>query len=66
MVQVRLLPEIAIHRTLFGRKRCFCVKIALFAMFSGDKDDYVNVWIVKIKIKTNHMDMVFASSKTRQ
>ena len=42
--------------TLLRRKSLFFVKIAAFEVFSGDKYDYVNVWIVKFTNKTYQMD----------
>ena len=29
----------------------------LFGLFSGDKGDYIDVWIIKITIKTNQIGM---------
>ena len=32
-------------------------KLWLFLLFSGDKGDYSDVWMIKIKVKTNEIDM---------
>ena len=42
------------------------LKLWLFVVFCGDKDDHINVWIVKILIITTQMDVTFSSLKNRQ
>ena len=39
----------------------FWGKLWLFGLFSGYKSDYIDVWMIKITIKTNqvHMDVCF-------
>ena len=32
-------------------------KLWIFGLFSGDKDDYIDRWMMKITIKTNQIDM---------
>ena len=39
-------------------KNCFIVeKLWLFGLFSGDKDDNIDMWMIKITIKANQIDM---------
>ena len=39
-------------------------KLWLFRLFSGDKGDYVDVWMIKITMETNQNDMnVYFSQK---
>ena len=32
-------------------------KLRLFELFSGDKDDNTDMWMIKITIKANQIDM---------
>ena len=41
----------------FFDKSVFVEKMVAFGLFSGDKDDHIDVWMVKITIKTNQIDM---------
>ena len=42
----------------FRQKNCFIVeKLWLFGLFSGDKGDNIDTWIIKITIKANQIDM---------
>ena len=42
----------------FNKKECFMEKFWLFGPFSGDKGDgYIDVWMTKIMINTNQIDM---------
>ena len=41
----------------------FLLKTVGFGVFSGDKDDHVNEWIVKIMIKQNKRASLFDSGK---
>ena len=43
----------------FNKKQRFVEKLWLFGPFSGDKDDYTDVWMIKITIKTNQIDVRF-------
>ena len=47
-----------IHRRLFQQKNCFIVqKLWLFGLFSGDKGDNIDMWMIKITIKASQIDM---------
>ena len=37
-----------------------------FGSFSGQKGDYIDVWLIKITIGANQIDMVFAFFRNRQ
>ena len=42
----------------FFNKNCFTVeKLWLFGLFSWDKGDNIDMWMIKITIKTNQIDM---------
>ena len=42
----------------FLTKNCFIVeKLWLFGLFSGDKGDNIDMWMIKIAIKANQIDM---------
>ena len=48
------------YRTLFKRKIVnLCEKLRLFGLFSGDKDNYVDVWSIKTTIMTDQIDIAF-------
>ena len=34
-----------------------CEKLRLLGLFSGDKDDNIDMWMIKITIETNHIDL---------
>ena len=43
---------------LFSTRSYFIVeKLLLFELFSGDKSDKIDVWMIKVTIKTNQIDM---------
>ena len=39
----------------FNKAMFLCEKLWLFGLFSGDKDDYIGVWMMKIMIKQNKL-----------
>ena len=42
----------------FSTKNCFIMeKLWLFELFSGGKDDNIDMWMIKITIKANQIDM---------
>ena len=41
----------------FNNNLCFVEKIVFFGQISGDKGDYIDVWMIKIIIETNQVDM---------
>ena len=42
----------------FQQKNCFIMeKLWLFVLFSGDKGDNIDMWMIKITIKANQIDM---------
>ena len=42
----------------FLNKKLFhCGKLWLFGLFSGDKGDNIDMWMIKITIKANETDM---------
>ena len=46
------------YRKLFSTKNFFIVKkLCLFGLFSGDKGDNIDMWMIKITIKANQIDM---------
>ena len=47
---------VSMYQTLFQRKTTFMLKSVAFGVFPGDKDEYVNVCIVKIKIRTDQVN----------
>ena len=43
---------------VFSTKNCFVVgKLWLFGLFSGYRGDNIDMWMIKIKIKANQIDM---------
>ena len=46
-----------IYRRLDNNKLCFVEKLWLFGLFSGDKGDCIDVWMIKTTIETNQIDM---------
>ena len=54
------MPDLTqqIHIEDFFNKTMFFVeKLWLFGLFPGDKGDYFDVWMIKITIKINQIDM---------
>ena len=46
------------YRRFFPTKNHFIVeKLWLFGLFSGDKGDNIDMWMIKIMIKANQIDM---------
>ena len=41
----------------FNKKLFHCGKLWLFGLFSGDKGDNINMWMIKIMIEANQIDM---------
>ena len=56
-------PESNYVSDTFSTKNDVLYKIVAFWNLFRDRDDYVNTWIVKITIKTNHIVCLFASLK---
>ena len=54
-----LKSEKADMEDFFNKKQRFVEKLWLFGPFSGDKDDYTDVWMIKITIKRNQIDVRF-------
>ena len=53
-------------RRLFNGKLCFCIKhCGLFGLFSRDKGDQIDVWMIKITSKQIKSKCMFASFKSR-
>ena len=48
-------------------KLCFCGKIVAFEMSSGDKGDFIDMWMINTTIKTNLIKLIWmlASFKSR-
>ena len=46
-----------ISKTFLTKSYDFVKKLWLFGLFSGDKGDYIDVWMIKIIIETNQIDM---------
>ena len=44
-------------KTFLTRNNVLVEKLWLFTPFSGDKSDYIDVWMIKITIKTNQIDV---------
>ena len=40
-----------------NKKLTHFVKLWLFGLFSGDKDDNIDMWMIKITIKANQIDI---------
>ena len=38
------------YRRSFSTKDCFLERIVTFGIFSGDKGDYIDVWMIKVKV----------------
>ena len=49
--------RLVIFKTFSTKNHVFVEKLWLFGSFSGDKGDYIDVWMIKIMIKTNQIDM---------
>ena len=50
--------------SFFSKKLFHYGKIVAFGLFSGDKGDNIDMWMIKITIKGNQIDMdVFLISK---
>ena len=46
------------YQRFFPTKKPFhCGKIGLFRLFSADKGDNIDMWMIKITIKANQIDM---------
>ena len=41
----------------FNKKTVSLLKIVAFGLFSGDKGDNIDMWVTKITIKANQIDM---------
>ena len=48
-----------ISHTISTKNYFLCKQLRLFGVFSGDQDDYVNVWIIKTSTKTDQMNVAF-------
>ena len=47
-----------IYRMFFSTKNCLLVEtLWLFGQFSGKKGNDIDMWMIKIKIKANEVDM---------
>ena len=46
-----------ISKTFSVKNYVFWEKLWLFGLFSGDKGDYIDVWMIKITIKTDQIGM---------
>ena len=46
-----------ISKDFFNKKTVFMKSIVAFGLFSGDKSDYIDLWMIKITIETNQIDM---------
>ena len=44
---------------IFSTKDCFVEKIVTFGMCSGDKGDYIDVWMIKVKVPTKRSFLFF-------
>ena len=44
-------------KTFSTKNHVFVGKVWFFGLFSGDKGDYINVWMIKTMIKTNQINM---------
>ena len=45
------------YRRFFQQKLLHCGKIVAFGLFSGDKGDNTDMWMIKITVKANQIDM---------
>ena len=45
------------NRRFFNKKIFIVEKLWLFGLFSGDKGDNIDMWMIKITIKANQIDM---------
>ena len=51
-------PDADRYGRLFQQKAMFCgEKLWLLGLLSGDKGDYIDVWMMKITIRTNQIDI---------
>ena len=50
-----------ISKTFINKKLCFVGKIVVFVLFSWDKGDCVDVWMIKISIETNRSGCLLLS-----
>ena len=55
---MRTNPIADTYRRLFQQKTApLWKKLSLFGLFSGDKGDNIDMWMIKITIKANKIDM---------
>ena len=53
-----ILTKSEVHIEDFSTKNpMFLWKLVAFDLFSGDKGDCIDVWMIKTMIKTNQIDM---------
>ena len=45
------------YRRFFKKELRHCGKLWFFGLFSGDKGDNIDMWMIKIMIKANQIDM---------
>ena len=45
------------YRRFLQQKSSHCGKLWLFGLLSGDKGDNIDIWMIKITIKANQIDM---------
>ena len=45
------------HPRIFNKSLLHCGKTVFFGLFSGDKGDSIDMWMIKITIKANQTDM---------
>ena len=55
--KVRTILTADAYRRFFQHKTVFLEKVWLFGMFSEDKGDYIDEWMIRITIQTNQIDM---------
>ena len=54
------LRRVPIEGFFFKKNLFHCEKkLWLFGLFSGDKGDNIDMWMIKITIKANQIDMLF-------
>ena len=46
-----------LSKVFFNKRLLYCGKLWLFGLFSGDKGDNIDMWMIKITIKANEIDM---------
>ena len=61
--KVRTNQTASTQQGLFQQKQCFCGKIVAFGLVSGDKGDYIDMWMIKITMKTNQIDTIVCFSQ---